>query len=104
METDGDGGMVKRKNTPMWQAAMRHSAKLPDFKSASNYGSANANHGKQQEQISNLMWQQWATEGRKMGMNIPLNDPADNHHLPLSGPMYLVWSHHGMLNSNFTMD
>jgi hypothetical protein len=75
METDGDGGMVKRKNTPMWQAAMRHSAKLPDFKSASNYGSTNANHGKQQEQISNLMWQQWATEGRKMGMNIPLNDP-----------------------------
>jgi hypothetical protein len=61
MATNGDGGKVKRKNTPMWKAAMRHSSKLPSVETSKN--------------ISEWKWQKWAEEGRKLGMNIPLNDP-----------------------------
>ena len=61
MATNGDGGKVKRKNTPMWKAAMRHSSKLPSVETSKN--------------ISEWKWQKWAEDGRKLGMNIPLNDP-----------------------------
>jgi hypothetical protein len=61
MATNGDGGKVKRKNTPMWKAAMRHSSKLPSVETNKN--------------ISQMRWQKWAEDGRKLGMNIPLNDP-----------------------------
>jgi hypothetical protein len=61
MNTEGDGGKVKRKNTPMWKAAMRHSAKLPPRL--------------MNKHESDLKWTQWAEEGRELGMNIPLNDP-----------------------------
>ena len=77
MATNGDGGKVKRKNTPMWKAAMRHSVKLPAFKSASNYNSDTklAKHGEMQQMISDNQWEKWAEDGRKLGMNIPINDP-----------------------------
>jgi len=61
MNTEGDGGMVKRKNTPMWKAAMRHSADLPSRMSRANE--------------SDAAWKSWAEKGRSLGMNIPLNDP-----------------------------
>ena len=111
MNTEGDGGMVKRKNTPMWKAALRHSAKLPEFKDASAYTDPkNANRGKYRVLESDAAWTHWAETGRKLGMNIPLNDPrrspnppANWANVPHMGPGWFMNEqlyHHGLTPKN----
>jgi hypothetical protein len=84
MNKEGTGGLVKRKDTPMWKAALRHSAELPEFYDSDYYTTLSDGTKKLllSKSHSDSMWKAWAEKGRNLGMDIPLEDPRRSEHPP----------------------